>query len=132
MHSAVRVQDSFTTSMLEDRAERLRRLRFNLEHKVEQEPASYCAFLLGEHTRSYCGMVTKMLVAEIRGGRLQAAGDVDRSRHPWSEKRRNPGMVPISRDALRAWLEAYGTDEMRRSAAAVWCGLFSLVQFERS
>jgi hypothetical protein len=128
----VNVEDPDVTSRTEDEAERLRRLRFNLERNVDEEPAAYCAFLLGEHTRNYCGPTTRLLVLEIRAGRLRAAGDLDRV--PYGEdfvKRRNPGMVPIARDQLRVWLMTYGTPERQRSAAAVWCGLFPLAEFER-
>ena len=123
-------EDPMIASMAEDKAERLRRLHFNLDHNVEEEPIAYCAFLLGEHLRSYCGPISKMLVSEVREGRLRAAGDLDRTRGGAPEKRRNPSTTPIDRDALRIWIERFGDATMRASAAGVWCGLAPLAAYE--
>jgi hypothetical protein len=71
-----------------------------------------------------------MLVNEVREGRLRAAGDLDRTRSPVPEKRRNPGMTPIDRDELRIWIERFGDTKTRASAAAVWCGTFKLADYE--
>lgn len=69
-------------------------------------------------------MFVHLLKAEVDAGRLKTADDVKTVRYGDERMpRRWWATVLIDRDALRAWLQQYGTDAQKQSHAARWCGL---------
>jgi len=86
------------------------------------------AILLGQPVNhgGHYGIIGAALVDAAKEGALSLTAPLTRVRCGGESDyavRKNLASAPVSRAALRDWIVTYGTDAMRRSPAATWCGV---------
>lgn len=78
------------------------------------------AILCGDHPRSFgSGPRARHLMAEVKAGRLRAAGDLRLLKD--GKKRTSLLYLQIRADDFRRYLSSHGSDRERLSEASYWC-----------
>ena len=108
----------------DERDQREREQYFVRAEGMDEIPLQRAAQLMGEHTGAFgCGRFTQWLLYELAEKRLTPAADPHFYRGTDAARgmRRDPKTAPISRAALREWMEAHAS-ELGVTHAGRWCG----------